>query len=969
MKKVFLLLFCVAIVFYCSAQKTRITTTTLPNGMSVVLCEDHEQPKIMGAVCVHAGAKNDPEDNTGMAHYLEHLMFKGTDQIGTTDWEKESPILKNISDLYDDLHVTTDEKKRDHILKQINNLSNEACKYAIPNEVDVILSKMGGEDVNAFTSNDVTVYLNSFPSNQLEKWLQVYAERFRHPVFRLFQSELEAVYEEYNMYQDQPMSVFLEDALAAAYGKHPYGRPVIGYSQHLKNPQISAMQGFFDKYYRPSNMTLILVGDFKSEATVKVIEKYFDVLSNENDISSSKFSATNMKTKMHTDLGLPLEPFKGHQIITVKETPVNMGLIGFQTIGAQEKESFLLDLLGNLLCNEEETGLLDKLVKENKILTAQAFPYSMKEHGLFAFFYVPKILGQTHEDAEQLIFKVIEDIKNGKFSDDLFNATKTNFLKDHILSTENYNDLFYSILEMVSNNQDPNLYFKREETISKLTKEDLMKMAQRFFGKDCLLFRSEIGQKQAGKLQKPDWKPIIAQNTGASSDFANNIVKTSVSPIKAQNVDFESSVKEIPLNGMTMYCSKNPRNDYFDLEIVHHYGTITNPLLSVAADYFNKQGSKDNSFEKIQMQLQRMGASFYVSANEENFFIHISGFDKNLPEILSICQEKLFSPSNDESALKTIIDHQESSMKITKNDASAWGRALYYYALYGQNSPFLTRPTLKTLKGIQGKTLLSIIEQAQNTDGYITYVGNNDPNELANLLKKALKIDEKQLTGKTPVLTLQAYKQPTVFVASNSQFLQSNIYFYIMGNTLKDEFQRTNCLMYNEYMGGSMAGIIFQEIRELRSLGYSAYAAYNYDRLNRRPGYLMGYLGTQADKTIEGCEAMSDLLVKFPDKSDKFELAKTSAISKMEADYISFRQLPARVQKWREQDYKSDPREKQLSILKEMSYEDLIKFYKESIGKQPLVITIAGDKKRINLKSLSKDYKVIELKYKDIFKE
>ena len=197
MKRFFLFSFCFLLSISLFAQHADFQRLRLSNGLDVVLCEDHSQPIIYGAMCVHVGAKNDPADNTGMAHYLEHLMFKGTNQIGTIDWDAEKVYLDSIDVLYDKVHEITDEAQRNEILLKINQLSNKATEYAIPNEVDVILSKMGGEGVNAFTSNDVTCYHNSFPSNQLEKWLKVYAERFRYPVFRLFQSELEAVYEEY----------------------------------------------------------------------------------------------------------------------------------------------------------------------------------------------------------------------------------------------------------------------------------------------------------------------------------------------------------------------------------------------------------------------------------------------------------------------------------------------------------------------------------------------------------------------------------------------------------------------------------------------------------------------------------------------------------------------------------------------------------------------------------------------------
>lgn len=948
-------------------DKTTFSTLTLPNGMEVVLCEDHSQPKIWGAVCVHAGGKNDPADNTGMAHYLEHLMFKGTDQIGTLNWAEEKELMDQITELYDKLHGTTDENTRSSLLNIINDLSNKAVEYAIPNEVDVILSKMGGEGVNAFTSNDVTVYLNSFPSNQLEKWLIVYAERFRHPVFRLFQSELEAVYEEYNMYQDQPISVFMEDALAEAYGKHPYGRPVIGYQQHLKNPQISAMQNFFNTYYHPNNMTLVLVGDFNSKDIQEMLDNTMGNFHNECENVNPEMAHNT--ERMKTDLNQKVKPFQGHQVVTVKETPVKMGIIGFQTIGANDRNEFYLDILSEFLNNEDETGLLDKLVKDNKILSANAFNYSMLEHGVFAFFYVPKIVGQSHENAEAYIFAALDSLKTGHFSDQLFDAVKMSCLKEHLLSMETLDEKFYMVLTAVTNKQNPKVINERERMIRKLTKEDIVKLANLYFNDNCLIYRSNMGSKEQTKLQKPNWKPIVTQNTEKASQFAEKLENMPVRPVKPQLIDFKAEVKEMPLNdNFVLYCAPNPYNDLFTLNLTYDYGNLNDRLFATAVKYVAGQGTRDENFDRFQLQLQELGGSMDMYSTEDQLHISISGFEKEFPKIIKLCHEKLFNPGNDKKVLQTIIDDKDGESKMAKDDASTWGRALYYYALYGQESPYLSRLTVKELKKVSGDKLLQSFANALKYGGHATFVGNFDPGKAWDLLKSDF-VNEKSLEGKRQVRQPVQYEQPTIFIASNSKFLQSNIYFYKMGEPLENLEERVDCQLYNEYMGGSMASVIFQEIRELRSLGYSAYAAYQYDKLNRHPGFLMGFLGTQSDKTVEGCQAMGALLKDFPEKPEKFEMAKTSCLRATEAKYISMRNIPGQVQSWKEQHYESDPREAQLKMIEEKDMEQVAEFCKQKMGNSPLIITIAGDKSRIDLKELSKTYKIVELKYSDFIKE
>ena len=682
MKKTILFLLINILIGCLFAQNAPIRQLTLSNGMNVVLCESHEQPQIYGAICVHAGSKNDPSDNTGMAHYLEHIMFKGTDSIGTLDWASEKVYLDSISLLYDELHGKTDAKERNDILLHINSLSNKATQYAIPNEVDVILDMMGGEGVNAFTSNDVTVYHNRFPSNQLEKWLLVYKERFRHPVFRLFQSELEAVYEEYNMYQDEPLMTFMEDALAEAYGDHPYGIPVIGYQKHLKNPQTSAMQKFFNTYYHPANMTLVLVGDFEVRGILPLLERTIGQLHNESDGVDPKLA--KQTERFNTDLNLPVKPFSGHQIVTVKETPVKMGAIGFQTVGTHDEEAFYLDILGSLLNNESSTGLLDKLNNENKLLMSQGFNYGMLEHGMFAVFYVPKILGQSHEQAEALVFAALDSLRTGHFSDDLFEAVKMDYLTDYLTNMESLGDQFYTILELVTNKQTPDFYKKKGELLKNLTKDGLVKIAQKYLTDNCLIYRSNMGIKKHEKLQKPAWDPVVAQNTDAKSEFAKKIENMPAKEIRPQEQLGKGKVTQLDVNSKyKLYASKNPLNDLFSLEIVYNYGTISDRKLESAVDYFNMQGTEKQNFTEFQLALQKLGASLNVETSSDLTTVSISGFDKDLPKILELCHEKLTHPANDEKMLSVLIDAEKGNQRMQKNDASAWGSALYMYALYG----------------------------------------------------------------------------------------------------------------------------------------------------------------------------------------------------------------------------------------------------------------------------------------------
>lgn len=967
MKKVLAALFFLIFTFSLQAQKDLFTTMTLSNGMNVVLCEDHSQPLIYGAVCVHVGSKNEPLDNTGLAHYFEHIMFKGTDKIGTLDWNSEKVYLDSISLLYDQLHEMTDPDQRNSILLHINRLSNKSAEYSIPNEVDVILEKMGGKGINAFTSYDVTCYHNYFPSNQLEKWLMVYAERFRNPVFRLFQSELETVYEEYNRKEDNFYKSFIDEAFQLAYGSHPYGRRVIGLPEHLKNPQPSAMQKFFNTYYHPANMTLILVGDLDASTIKPLLDKTIGNFHNEGPGVNPILAVSTQR--MDTKTNIQLTPFCNHQIITINKTPYRAGVIFFQTQGALSPNDLYLDIIRDLLNNNSETGLLDKLINDKKILYASAENGSLLENGMFVVTYTPNILIQSHRNAESLLMAAIDSLKRGHFDDDLLEAVKINYLKKYLTNMESMEGKYNTILKMVRNQQSPASYYEKEQLIRALSKEDIMKVAQDIFGDNCLLIRSNMGSPKHNKMTKPNWQPIAAHNTDAQSEFAKNIEDISTQEIQPQIIDFQTDVVEVAINDhYKLYASPNPYNDIFTLDIVYYYGQCETPNLSAAIDYISQQGSQNQPFSDFQLELQKLGATLDIKCDDENTTISISGFDKNMKEILQFCFAKLKTPENNEKILKNLITKAKSDYWFSKNHPIAWFNALYNYATYKERSPFLM-PYLFVVQNSSGNELLDVFNQTFDHEGHLTYVGNIPVQELVVLLKDVYGFNNNAKKGNHSIRKIEQYDKPTIYIASNHKFLQSNIYFLMNGNDLKDEMSMMKCYTFNEYLNGGMDGVIFQEIRELRSFGYSTTAGYSYDVFHRIPGYTYGYLGTQSDKTVEGVEAMGELLMEFPERPEKFDATKTAAIRKLESSYISFRSIPEYVQLWKQRGYISTPIIQRLQLLRNMTYEDMKDFHTQNIANHPMVIAILGNKHRYNLKELSRHYQVIEMRFKDIWKK
>ncbi|MBP5527352.1 MAG: insulinase family protein [Bacteroidales bacterium] len=955
MKKTFLFITAVLFVFAATAQdKLKVETFHLSNGLKVILCESHDQPKIYGSVVVHAGSKNEDPNATGVAHYFEHIMFKGTDRIGTTDWAAEKPYLDSISDLYDQIQATKDAEKRHQLQLEINRLNIAASKYAIPNETDAILQQMGCTGLNAGTSYDYTVYYNTLPSNQLENWMEVYAERFRNPVYRLFQGELEAVYEERNIANNEQMYTFIRNLFTESFGDHPYSRDVIGLDEHLKNPQPSAMKRFYDKYYVASNMTLILVGDFNTAEAKKMAEKYFSIWPKGEPATQPTYN---------------LPKFESQVVKNVKQTPIKIGLIVLPGVKENDPDKLPLDVMSSIISGGN--GRLDELTTEGKILVSQLMPFSLQDAGTNVILYAPKLVGQKFEAAEDLIWGAIDSVKEGRFSDKLLESIKMNDLISRKRMLESYSSIaeLLQSLELMGSSYEE--WIKDNERLMNITREDIMKIASKYYDRNhCTIVRSSMGFPKKGETIKPDWDHLEAQNQGEKTEFAQHIADRQVKDIEPQVLNYKEIVQTVPVSKhCTLYASKNPKNDLFSLNISYHYGSFDNHNIDQAMTYFSNIGAGDMTPEQYRIEMDCLGGSFSLYSGSDYSYFSISGPEENMEKILELAMLKLNNPRHDPQQIKNLVEQLEASKKDDKNNASTWTSALYEYVLYGDSSDYINHATIKEIKKMKGEELVALIDNLFGRDGYVTYVGNSDPKKVADLLRKNNLVRDNVTVMPKRVRQPRAFDEGAVYYCSNKKFLKSDIDLRIPCGKFDYKADRAACAMFNEYMSGSMAGIFFQEIREMRSLAYSTYGNFRYDRFNRTPSHYYGFVGTQCDKTEDAIAAMRDLMVTFPDRESKFAGAQDYLISVRNSNYMTFRSFPSNYRYLVEEekiDY--DNRREVTEEISRMKYEDLQAFHKKYVEGRPMVIFISGNAKKIDLKALGQYGKVQEIKYKDMIK-
>ncbi|HOZ30083.1 MAG TPA: insulinase family protein [Bacteroidales bacterium] len=950
---VLFLAFSVTLFSQKNSENLKVNSFTLKNGLTVYLNEDHSVPNVLGAVIIKTGGKYDPADHTGTSHYLEHMMFKGTDELGTIDYESEKVIIEKIAGKYEELAKTTDEEQRKTIQKEINALSLEAGKYAIPNELDRILDQMGSSGVNAFTSEEIVAYFNVFPKNQIEKWIVIYSHRFKNPVFRLFQSELETVFEEKNMYMDDFSSNLIETFYKYLYRVHPYGtQTVIGTAEHVKNPSLNNMRKMYETYYVANNMALVLTGNFNSKEVIPLIEKYF------GEWKSGKVPEYPVYEE---------KAFNGVERVEVKMTPVKIGLLGFRTVKTNDKDEVVLDVCQALLSNSASTGYLDKLSLDGKLLEVISFNDIRNDHGALMVLFVPKVVGQSLKKAEELVYNEIARLRVGDIDKEFFEAVKLNIIKEHQQSLENSQDRAFLIGFSFISGETWEEVLNYPAEVEAVTLEDVKRVSEKYLNTNYLSFNSKMGFPDKDKLEKPGFDPVIPENAEAKSIFAKKFEELPEAKIEPEFIDFEKDVKIIDIADQAkLYYVENDVNEIFNLTIKYRTGKINNNRYEQLAEYVQLIGTEKYKLNEFNNQLQKYGCSFSVYAEDNYFNISIDGFDKYFKESVSLVLSLIESPVADDSKLKNLLQNATFQRKYESGSPDDVASALFYYGIYGDNSSYLRRMTVKQVKSLTSLELIKLLKELPGETHTVHYSGTLKENDVAEFYKGLIKSDIKATASSFPIiLPRKEYSENTILFLDDPKALQSNIYFYVQGN-INDEKERVFSTAYNQYFGTGMSAIVFQEVREFRSMAYTAYAVYRNGFLPSEKGYLQAFVGTQSDKTVDVIGLMDSLINQMPVKENRMPDIQSALLQSINSNKPEWRNISETVERWQVQKYKEDPRILQFKIYRSIDFKNILEFYNSNIQNRPLLITIVGNKKQINMEELAKFGKIIVVDKKQI---
>lgn len=929
----------------------------LENGLTVWLNEDHSQPKVFGAVVVKAGAKDCPD--TGIAHYFEHMMFKGTDRIGTLDYESEKVLLDSIAMKYDELAMTEDTAARARLQKEINELSIRSSEYVIPNEFNRLINRFGGSGLNAATSYDATIYFNTFSPQYMVQWAEINSERLINPVFRLFQSELETVYEEKNMYGDFIGGQVMDTLMARYFGPHPYAYPIIGSTKNLKNPRLTEMHKFFEDYYVASNMALILSGDFDAQQVMPILEKAFSRIRSGNAPKQEK---------------VMLPPFNGRETMKVK-FPIPfikaMGL-GFRGVSANHEDQVALNIAVNLLNNSNGTGYLDKLMVEHKLMGALAINESMNEAGILAVAIMPKLLIQSYSSAEKMVWDEINRVKNGDFSDEMFNSLKLEQKRQYASSLENIDSRATIMMNLFSQGKSWNDYLNEVAWIESITKEDVVRVAQKYFSNNYLCVTKSTGKYPKDNLPKPAFSPVVPRNADASSSYAKQLEKIPEQQVAPRIIDFEKDVKTSKLTPLvTLYTTPNPLNDIFTLNISYGIGALEQPELMQLTNYLQLLGTESLSFEQFRSRLQSIGSTLAFDVTPDAFVMKVTGFDNHIDETMELVGDFIRHAKADDKKLRQIVDDAKVSEKAFFKSGDNVASALLEQVKYGDQSRYLRKLSLSQIKKLKGKDMLAIYDKVRSVQCDLHYCGTLPVEKVIGTIRQHLPLERTTVASNSPYYReLKQYDRPTVFFIDMPDMAQSIVYGYVKGDPVDDKASRHASRLFSVYFGGDMSSLMFQEIREFRSFAYRTSGRYQLPNHAHKgtAGSFTAMLSTQSDKTLDALGVLDSLIREMPLKPERMEAVKQTLVNRINNDYPPFRNLSEKVASTRMEGFDRDPAEEFLRDIATMDMQDISRFYREQISGRPVVYVIAGNRKHIDMKKLAEYGTIIKVKKKDIYK-
>ena len=964
MKKFFLTLLAALAFLGMAAQKPAATTVpgdpmatqcyTLSNGLKVFLSVNHQSPRISAHIAVRTGSRNDPAETTGLAHYLEHLMFKGTEQFGTSNYAAEKSLLDTIEARYEQYRLVKDPERRRVLYHEIDSISQLAAQYNIPNEYDKLMAGIGGQGTNAYTSTDVTCYTEDIPANEVDRWARIQSDRFQNMVIRGFHTELEAVYEEYNIGIAKDQWKLFEAMNAKMFPTHPYGtQTTIGTQEHLKNPSITNIKNYFNNYYCPNNVAICMAGDFDPDEVIAILERHFGSWKPNYNLTRPEFA--------------PLKPIVAPIDTTVMGQEAEFVALGWRFGAGNSLQCDTVDVVAEMLANGT-AGLMDlNLNQPMKLMYSGAYSDMMTDYSMLMLLGYPNE-GQTLEEVRELMLGELAKLRAGNFDEDLLVSVVNNNKLNYLRALDNNGARTRQLVNAFINNVDWAQEVGKLDRMAGMTKDQIVSFANRYLNDNFVCVYKRMGEDTtAKKIDKPAITPIPT-NRDKQSDFVRNILGETVEPIQPQFVDYskEMTVGKTKKNLPLLY-KQNNLDDLFQLTYKYDFGNTADNRYDLALSYMDYLGTKKMSATEFKQRLYKLACNISMVVRDNETYLSLSGLSENMPEALKLAEDLMQNAQVDQEAYNSLVDLLIKARNDAKTNQEECFNRLNEYGMYGPRNEYTNIMREQQLRNTNPAELLNLVKGLRDMKHTVVYYGPMTEKELNKCLSKVHKT--KKNLAAVPVGT-PYMEQPTprteILLAP---YEAKNIYmvqYHNEGTKWTPEHAATINL-FNEYFGGGMNGIVFQELREARGLAYSAAAYYRQPYELGHPEYAMTYIITQNDKMMDCVREFNNIVGTIPQSEAAFALAKESLMKKLASrrvvrsgvlnNYMSAQRLGL--------DY--DINSVVFKALPNLKLDDIVKFEQQSMADKPYRYLILGDEKELDMDALEKIGPIRRLTLEEIF--